>query len=266
MQTAFCELGNFNIYSDLCTVSLSLREPWKREIQIFNIERNETFVLHGEDVYPYVIVSHQFVCIFLLTLQRRRHHSPDRRLASPRGRHIRHRQLQRVQSEASSRGVLQIVEDLFLRSLPRRRRPPHRPQSLQRYQQSSYSTPEDYLDSMIWSDKMTDQSISISSFYFHLYDFSICGHALLGTFSTHYPAVLSTTSKCLSVPREVFDNLRGWLLLDCPANGTPGRDRLCYLGEVGNRGNLLRRRGKPRKSSRRSSFGCAQTAKSCESR
>lgn len=125
---------------------------------------------------------------------------------------------------------------------------------------------EDYVDSMIWSDKMTDQSISISSFYFHLYDFSICGHTLLGTFSTHYPAVISTTSKCLSVPREVFDNLRGWLLLDCPANGTPGRDRLCYLGEVWKRGTFKDRAGITWKHIRRSSFDCKPAAQWCESR
>lgn len=119
---------------------------------------------------------------------------------------------------------------------------------------------------MIWSDKMTDQSLSISSYYFHLYDFSICGHALLGTFSTHYPAIISTTSKCLSLPREVFNNLCGWLLLDCPANGTPGRDRLCYLGEVGKRGSVDGRTGETWKSTRRSSFDCEQMERSCESR
>ena len=45
------------------------REPWKREIQILNVDRNETFVFTGEDVYPYVIVSHQFVPPFPLNFR-----------------------------------------------------------------------------------------------------------------------------------------------------------------------------------------------------
>ena len=92
--------------------------------------------------------------------------------------------------------------------------------------------PEEYEGSIIWADKMTDKSLSISSYYFQLYEIKVCGHLLFGTFSTHYPAVISTTSKCLTVPMEVFNNLRGWVLLDCPADGVGGKDHLCYLGSV----------------------------------
>ena len=56
------------MYSDLSVVTLSLREPWKREVQIFNQIRNETFVLPGEDVYPYIVVSHEFhLYIYLIS-------------------------------------------------------------------------------------------------------------------------------------------------------------------------------------------------------
>ena len=202
--------SNFKLYSDLSVVTLSLLEPWKREVQIFNQIRNETFVLPGEDVYPYIVVSHENDDIIPSIIDWRNYADgilglgsfDECNLKSPRTAFYK-------SARIYSYGFLLDEED-------------------PRVDVNHFD--EEYEGSIIWADKMTDKSLSISSYYFQLYEFKVCGHQLFGTFSTHYPAVISTTSKCLTVPMEVFNNLRGWVLLDCPADGVGGKDNLCYLG------------------------------------
>lgn len=89
-----------------------------------------------------------------------------------------------------------------------------------------------YADSIIWSNRMTPSSRHITSYYFHIYDFSLCDVSLFGSFTSHYPAVISPASRCLTVPMQIFNNIAGWLPIECPYSSTVGGQRLCYLSSV----------------------------------
>ena len=80
---------------------------------------------------------------------------------------------------------------------------------------------------------MSTTSRSLTSTYFHIYDFSLCDISLFGLFTSHYPATISVNSRCLTVPKEIFNNIAGWLPIDCPSSSSSsGGQRLCYLGNV----------------------------------
>lgn len=79
---------------------------------------------------------------------------------------------------------------------------------------------------------MSTSSRVRTSHFFHVYDFSICGVSLFGSFTSHYPAAVSSTSRCLTVPMQIFNNIAGWLPLECPHTSTVGGQHLCYLGKV----------------------------------
>lgn len=91
----------------------------------------------------------------------------------------------------------------------------------------------DYVDSISWSNRMSTTSRHQTSTFFHIYDFSLCDVSLFGSFTSHYPASISPASRCLTVPMQIFDNIAGWLPLECPHRSTTGGQRLCYLGSVG---------------------------------
>lgn len=97
---------------------------------------------------------------------------------------------------------------------------------------------ETFEQSIVWSDRMSTQSRILSTTYFSLYGFSLCGVSLLGRFSSAYPATISPASKCLAVPMQVFNNIYGWIPLKCPKDDKD-KHKLCSLGSVGSvmRGN-----------------------------
>lgn len=90
----------------------------------------------------------------------------------------------------------------------------------------------EYVNSITWGNRMSASSRIKTSHFFHVYDFSICGVSLFGTFTSHYPAVISSASRCLTVPMQIFNNIAGWLPLECPYTSTVGGQHLCYLGKV----------------------------------
>ncbi|KNB45454.1 hypothetical protein JH06_1155 [Blastocystis sp. subtype 4] len=82
---------------------------------------------------------------------------------------------------------------------------------------------------IIWGEKMSGSYTTWFHYYFSLYSFSICDTSLFGPFTIAYPATISTTSRCLTVPMQIFNNLIGWLPIECPIGEGSGHSQLCWL-------------------------------------
>ena len=85
---------------------------------------------------------------------------------------------------------------------------------------------------IIWGEKMSGSYTTWFHYYFSLYPFSICDTSLFGPFTIAYPATISTTSRCLTVPMQIFNNLIGWLPIECPIGEGSGHSQLCWLNGV----------------------------------
>ncbi|KAK8802013.1 hypothetical protein WA158_006408 [Blastocystis sp. Blastoise] len=60
---------------------------------------------------------------------------------------------------------------------------------------------------------------------FPVYDMLLCGRYVFGSYTNVYPAYLSTTSSCLSVPKQLFNNIINWLPITCDLSNSS----YCYL-------------------------------------
>ena len=66
---------------------------------------------------------------------------------------------------------------------------------------------------LVWSER---SPLPLSNGYtFTAYSVSACGVAAVTNISSHVTAVVNTSSACLSLPAEVFDNVVNWLPLTC---------------------------------------------------
>ena len=79
---------------------------------------------------------------------------------------------------------------------------------------------------------MTGNPHTWKEFYFPIYSFSLCNTALFGSFTLAYPASISTTSRCLTVPMQIFNHIAGWIPLECPDSDASGHTQLCWLDKV----------------------------------
>lgn len=98
--------------------------------------------------------------------------------------------------------------------------------------QSVFDILGDIADKIVWGEKMTGLVQNWNQYYFPLYSFSICDVDLFGSFTMAYPASISTTSRCLTVPQQIFENIQGWIPMECPSNDAAGHTHLCWLGQV----------------------------------
>lgn len=87
-------------------------------------------------------------------------------------------------------------------------------------------------DQINWGEKMTGSYTTWRHYYFSLYSFSVCDTSLFGSFTISYPATISTSSRCLTVPMQIFNNLIGWLPIECPTGEGSGHTQLCWLSGV----------------------------------
>ena len=94
---------------------------------------------------------------------------------------------------------------------------PHRHQSVQWSFFFFPSSVESLTNQIIWGDKMTGNPHTWKEYYFSVYSFSLCNTALFGSHALAYPASISTSSRCLTVPMQIFDHIAGWIPLECPA-------------------------------------------------
>ena len=79
---------------------------------------------------------------------------------------------------------------------------------------------------------MTGNPHTWKEYYFSVYSFSLCNTALFGSHALAYPASISTSSRCLTVPMQIFDHIAGWIPLECPDSDASGHTQLCWLGKV----------------------------------
>lgn len=109
---------------------------------------------------------------------------------------------------------------------------PHRHQSVQWSFFFFPSSVESLTNQIIWGDKMTGNPHTWKEYYFSIYSFSLCNTALFGSHALAYPASISTSSRCLTVPMQIFDHITGWIPLECPESDASGHTQLCWLGKV----------------------------------
>ena len=79
---------------------------------------------------------------------------------------------------------------------------------------------------------MTGNPHTWKEYYFSVYSFSLCNTALFGSLTLAYPASISTTSRCLTVPMQIFNHIAGWIPLECSDSDASGHTQLCWLGKV----------------------------------
>ena len=97
---------------------------------------------------------------------------------------------------------------------------------------SQYIYLDQYINSISWGNRMSSSSRLKTSAFFHIYSFSICDVSLFGSFTSHYPAVISPASQCLTVPMQIFNNIAAWLKIICPSRSSSNSQNLCYLSPV----------------------------------